>query len=149
VTLAERELHALREPLGLLPPERDPVDDQLDRVLPLPGERWRVLEPVDLPVDPGAHVAATAELLEQVAELALPVRDHRRQDQKPAPLRELQDRADDLVEATARHRLAAEVAVLRPRPRIEDAQVVVHLGDRADGRARVARRRLLLDGDRR
>ena len=33
--------------------------------------------------------------------------------------------------------------------RVEQAQVVVDLGDRADGRPRVARRRLLVDRDRR
>ena len=42
---------------------------------------------------------------------------------------------------------AAAVAVLLADARVEDAQVVVDLGDRADRRARVVARRLLLDGD--
>ena len=37
----------------------------------------------------------------------------------------------------------------RPDPRVEQPEVVVDLGDRADRRARVARRRLLVDRDRR
>ncbi len=46
-------------------------------------------------------------------------------------------------------RRAADVAVRVADPRPEQAQVVVDLGDRADRRARVARRRLLVDRDRR
>ena len=44
---------------------------------------------------------------------------------------------------------AAVRAVRDADARVEQAQVVVDLGDRADGRARVARRRLLVDRDRR
>ena len=43
---------------------------------------------------------------------------------------------------------AALVAELLPEAGVEDAQVVVDLGDRADRRARVDRGRLLLDRDR-
>src|SRR4029078_219783 len=43
----------------------------------------------------------------------------------------------------------ADGAVRAPDARIEQAQVVVDLGHRADGRARVPRRRLLVDRDRR
>src|SRR5262249_36545058 len=45
-------------------------------------------------------------------------------------------------------RLAAVVAVHGADPRPEQAQVIVDLGRRADGRARVARSRLLFDRDR-
>ena len=47
----------------------------------------------------------------------------------------------------ARRPSRRSVAALLAGPRVEDAQVVVDLGDRADGRARVRRRALLLDGD--
>src|SRR5439155_17250747 len=46
-------------------------------------------------------------------------------------------------------RLATDVAVWMADARPQQAQVVVDLGDRADGRARVARRGLLVDRDRR
>src|SRR5947209_4973829 len=36
-----------------------------------------------------------------------------------------------------------------PDAREEQAQIIVHFGDRADGRTRIARSRLLVDGDRR
>src|SRR4029079_1795878 len=46
-------------------------------------------------------------------------------------------------------RAAALVAALLAGARVQHAQVIVDLGDRADGRARVRRRALLLDRDRR
>jgi hypothetical protein len=44
---------------------------------------------------------------------------------------------------------AANRAVRLAHPRVQQPQVVVHLGDRADGGPRVAARRLLVDRDRR
>src|SRR5690606_16432365 len=46
------------------------------------------------------------------------------------------------------HRLAALDAALLAGARVEHAEVVVDLGDRADRRSRVRRRALLLDRDR-
>ena len=56
---------------------------------------------------------------------------------------------DDRVQALPGDRPAADRAVRTADAREEQAQVVVDLGDRADRRARVARRRLLVDRDRR
>ncbi|HUH20637.1 MAG TPA: hypothetical protein VLZ09_02115, partial [Gaiellaceae bacterium] len=56
---------------------------------------------------------------------------------------------DDLVEALARDRPPADRAVRPPDTGVEKAEVVVDLGHRADRRARVPRRRLLVDRDRR
>jgi hypothetical protein len=61
--------------------------------------------------------------------------------------RQGQQLADDLARRARRDLAAAQVAALLAGPRVEHAQVVVDLGHRADGRARVRRRRLLLDGD--
>jgi hypothetical protein len=54
----------------------------------------------------------------------------------------------DLLRRLRAHGLAADMAVLLADTCVEHAQVVVDLGDRADGRARIGRRALLLDGDR-
>ena len=54
---------------------------------------------------------------------------------------------DDLVERLAGDRAPADRAVRPADARVQEAQVVVDLGHRADRRARVARRRLLVDRD--
>ena len=66
-----------------------------------------------------------------------------------APSSIVQHLVDDRVDRLPRDRLAADRAVRPPDPRVEQAQVVVDLRDRADRRARVPRGRLLVDRDRR
>ena len=127
----------------------EPVDDDLDRVLELLVERGRLLEQVLLAVDLDAREALVAELLEELAVLALAVAHDRRVDGEARPLRQREDLLDDRVDRLAGDRPPADRAVRVPDARVEQAQVVVDLGDRADGRARVARRRLLVDRDRR
>ena len=88
-------------------------------------------------------------LSNSVAVLALAVADDRRVDGEPRPLGQREDLLDDRVDRLPGDRPAADRAVRPPDPRVEEPQVVVDLGDRADGRARVPRRRLLVDRDRR
>ena len=66
---------------------------------------------------------------------------------KRAPFVELADLVDDLLDGLSGDGPAAVGAVRVADARVEQAQVVVDLGDGADRRARVARGRLLLDGD--
>ena len=68
---------------------------------------------------------------------------------KRVPAGERQHLVDDLLGRLAGDRPAADRAVRPPDAREQQAQVVVHLGHGADRRARVARRRLLVDRDRR
>src|SRR5207247_3459052 len=58
-----------------------------------------------------------------------------------------QDLVDDRLLALSRDRPAADRAVRMADPRIKQAQVVVDLRARSDGRARVPRGRLLVDRD--
>ena len=88
-----------------------------------------------------------ARLVEQLAELALAMLDLGREQRHLGALGQLEQLVDDLGRRARRDRAAAQVAALLAGARVEHAQVVVDLGDRADGRARVVRRRLLLDGD--
>ena len=74
---------------------------------------------------------------------------HRRQHREARALGQLQHLVDHLLDRLRRDRLAAVVAVDGADARPQQAQVVVDLGHRADGRARVARAGLLLDRDRR
>ena len=112
-------------------------------------ERDLLLEQAQLAVDLDAREALGAQLLEQLAVLALAPAHDRRQHHEARALLELHDLVDDLLGRLPGDRLAADVAVRLADPRPQQAQVVVDLGDRADRRARVARGRLLVDRDRR
>ena len=145
--LAERELDALGQARAVVGPHHHPVDHDLDVVLLALVERGDLVEPVHLSVDPDPREAAGREALEDVLELALAVLHERREQGQPGALRERGHLAGDLLGALTSDDLAAVVAALDASARVEHAEVVVDLGDGADGRARVARGALLLDGD--
>ena len=90
-----------------------------------------------------------AQLEQLLAVLALAAAHDRRQDVHAAALGQRQDAVDDLLHGLRRDRAPALRAVRRADAREQQAQVVVDLGDGADGRARVLAGRLLLDRDRR
>src|SRR5262249_4453992 len=125
------------------------VDHDLDRVLAALVERLHLLREPNLAVDAQAHEALAAQRREELAVLALAVLEHAREQREPRAVGERAELARDLLGALAAHRSLAAVAVLDSDARVEDAQVVGDLGDRADRRARVRARRLLLDRDRR
>src|SRR5262249_35699777 len=102
-----------------------------------------------LAVYAGTDEAVPQHILEQVLVLALLPADHRGQHQEARPLRQRQDAGQDLLPRLRRDRPTALRAMALADTREQDAQIVVNLSDGADGRARVAGRRLLLDADRR
>ena len=102
-----------------------------------------------LAVDEGAGVAARGQLLEEVDELALLLRDDRADDHVAGARLELHQLVGDLLHRLALDALAADRAVRHADARPQQAHVVVDLGDRADRRARVAVGRLLVDRHRR
>ena len=81
--------------------------------------------------------------------LALLARHVGGEDHELAAEREAQGPVDHLLDGLRLDRPAALRTVGLAHRRVEKAQVVVDLGDRADGRAGVARGRALLDRDRR
>ena len=141
-------LHRLGEPRAQVRLEHEAVDDDLDRVLELLVELDRILEQLHFAVDLHAREAFGPQLLEQILELALPVAHDRRIDGELRALGELEDLVDDRLLALPGDRPAADRAVRLADPGVEEAQVVVDLRDGADGGARVAARRLLVDRDR-
>ena len=146
---AERGLDRVGEPALGAGLGREPVDDDLDRVLLLLVERRRLGQRVGLAVDPDPGEALGLELAEEVDVLPLAAADHRGEHLEAGALLELHDPVDDLLRGLPGDRLAAGRAVRPAGAGVEQAEVVVDLGDRADRRARVLRGRLLVDGDRR
>ena len=144
---AQGGLHRVGEAGADVRLDHQAVDDELDAVLHLLVELDRLVEEVLGAVDAHAGEAALLGAVEDLGVLALALADLGRQEQDPAALGAPEDRLDDLVGAAPPDLAAAAVAVLHADARPQHAQVVVHLGDGADGRARIARRRLLLDGD--
>ncbi len=91
-----------------------------------------------------------AQLEEELLLLAFPVDHRRREDHQPGFLGQHQCSVDHLRDRHGRELLLRVVgAIGLADASVKQAQVVVNFGDRADGRARIVRRRLLLDGYRR
>ena len=150
---AERGLHRVGEPAprGVL--DRQPVDDRLDVVLLVLLQRGklagqRLVQAHHGAVHPGPGVPLDLQLPQQLAVLALAAAHHGREDLEPGPLVELEHPVHDLLRRLPRDRPAADRAVRLADPGVQQPQVVVDLGDRPDGRARVPAGRLLVDGDR-
>ena len=131
----------------------EPVDDDLDLVLLVAGQPLVALQELGdvdhLAVDPGTHVALAGEVLQQRVVLALAAAHDRREHLEPGALGQQQDAVDDLLRGLALQPGAVVRAVLHADAGVQQAQVVVDLGDGADRRARVAAGRLLVDRDRR
>ena len=124
-----------------------PVDDHLDVVLDAAVELEVVGQAHDLAVHAGAEEAALEHVLEQVLVLALLAAHHRGEDEEARPLRQGEDAGEDLLARLGGDGPAAVGAVALADAGVEDAEIVVDLGDGADGGARVAAGRLLLDAD--
>ena len=116
-----RGLDRLRQPLAEVRLHHEAVDDDLDRVLELLVEDDLLLEQPLLAVDLHAREAVAAELLEHVAELALPVAHDRRVDGELRPLGQREHLLDDLVERLAGDRPPADRAVRPPDARVQQA----------------------------
>ena len=147
---AQRGLERVGEAALDAGPAHEPVDDHLDGVVLVARQPLllAVVELHHLAVDPGAGEALPGELVEQAVVLALAAAHDRREHLEAGALGQLEHAVDDLLGRLARDHAAAVRAVRDADPRVQQAQVVVDLGDRADGRPRVAARRLLVDRDR-
>ncbi len=128
-------------------PLDEPVDDDLDGVLLVAGQLDLVGELVELSVDPGPGEALGGEVGEERVVGALAAPHHRCQHLEAGALGQQQDAVDDLLGRLAGDGRAVDRAVRDADAGVEQAEVVVDLGDGADGRAGVARGALLVDGD--
>ncbi len=149
--------HAVGQPQGRLQrvgeaaldalPHHEAVDDDLDGVLLVAGQVDLVGELVDLAVDAGPGEALGGQVGEERLVGALAAADDRGQHLEAGALGQLEDAVDDLLRGLAGDRRAALGAVGHADAGVEQPQVVVDLGDRADRGAGVAGGRLLVDRD--
>jgi len=138
-------LDGVREALPDTVAHHETVHDHVDGVLQVLGERWRLGEGHDRAVHLRPGEALLLQLGQQLGVLALAPPDDRGEELEACPLRERGQPVDDLLRGLRGHDLTAGGAGLRAGPCEEQAQVVVHLRDRADGGPWVAVRPLLVD----
>jgi hypothetical protein len=131
----------------------EPVDDDFDLVLLVARQPFVALEElVDhdrLTVDASAHVSLPGQVGQQCVVLALASADDRSEYLETRALGHLDDAVDDLLRGLALEPGAVVGAVLNADAGVQQPEVVIDLGDRADRRPRVAAGRLLVDRDRR
>ena len=144
----EGGLDGIRESTTQIVLEYQPVHDDGDVVLELLVEHDLVFEEQRLAVDLDAREALTAKTLKDVLELALATAHDRRIDGELGALRQTQNLVHDLLGALSGDGAPALGAVRMADACVEQAQVIVDLGDRPDGRARIPRRGLLVDRNR-
>ncbi len=148
VAVAQRGLERFREALLEVGPDAQAIDHDFDRVLLVLGHFRQRVDLVDLAVDADAHETLGAQLGEQVRLLALPVDHDRGEDHELGLLRQHQHGVDHLRDGHRHELLLGVIRAIRlADPREKQPQVVVDLGHRSHGRARVVRGRLLLDGN--
>ena len=124
-----------------------PVDDDIDGVLLLLVEHRRIGQLDHRAVDDGAREAFLHHLQHLLAVFAFLAADVRSEDGELRAGLQRHEAIDHLLNGLRPDLLAAARAVRHADGGVEQSQVVVNLGDGADGRARIARRRALLDGN--
>ena len=149
---AQRGLERVGEPALDARPAHEPVDDDLDRVVLVAGRAVAAgrASSTSSPSTRARVKPCAGELVEQRRRTrpcgpAPPARAPG----SGCPRASCEHAVDDLLRGLAGDQPPAVRAVRHADARVQQPQVVVDLGDRADGRARVARRRLLVDRDRR
>jgi len=124
---------------------REAVHRDIDGVLLLFVQLGQFVQLVEAAVDAGANEALGPELVEHGQVLALSLANDGCQQHQLAPFWQRQDLVDHLTDGLRFQRRVMVRAAWCADPRVEQAQVIVDLGDGADGGARVVRCRLLFD----
>ena len=96
-------------------------------------------------VDSGADKALTRQFSEKRVVLALTATHDRCQHLEPNSIVEAHDAIDDLLGSLSLEAGAVVRAVLLTNARVQETQIVVHLGNRSDRASGVTRGRLLVD----
>ena len=150
VTVPQRCLVRLGKPLLHVGAHLQAIDDDLDGMLRILRELRHGIDFVHVAVHAHANESLGAQFDHQLELLALAIDDDRREDRELRVLGECERRVDHLRDRHRRELLLGMIRTVRiADPRIKKAQVIVDFSDGADRRARVVRRGLLLDRDRR
>ena len=118
-------------------------------MLPFFIERGHVIKVHHNAVDTDTNKTRSAHLFKNMQVLTFSVAHDRRQEHQFAAFRQRQDGVNHLGDGLGLEGDAVGGASRIADPRKQQTQVVVYLGNGANGGARVVRRGFLLDGDRR
>ena len=102
-----------------------------------------------LAINAGANKSIFCQFRDFLLKLAFPAAHDRRQDHHALTFGQCQHAVYDLLDTLSCNRCATAIAMGLTDRGKQQAQVIVDLRDRADGRTGAARYRLLLDGNRR
>jgi len=134
---ARRRLDRVRQPLAVLLVAgrlgHQPIDHDFDRVLLLLVELGRVVQVHERPVDPGAQEALLDHLGHLLLVFALLARNVGGQDREACAGLKTEGSVHHFLDRLGLDRPAALGAVGLADRGVEEPQVVVDLGDRADG----------------
>ena len=144
----QRRLQRIRQPGLHVGADDRPVDHDVNPRVALAFQPGRRLQVHDLTVYPGPHESGAQRVGEHPRVAVRPARD-RGQQKQPGALLLLHYPIHHLLNRVTPHRPPAVRAMGLPGPREQQPQIVVHLGDRADRRARIPRDSALIDRNRR
>jgi hypothetical protein len=148
----QRRLERVGEPALDALSAHEPVDDHLDGVVLVPGELVLARRNSAMSTSSPSTAARTkpwpARSSSRLSYSPLRPLTTGREHLEPGAVGQQEDAVDDLLRGLRCSRRRRR-AVLDADAGVEQAQVVVHLGDRADCRARVLAAGLLVDRDRR
>ena len=142
-------LQALGQPLAGIGPHPQPVHHGLDAMLALRIEHRQRLEFAHRAIHPRPHQPLVAQVDEHLAVFALAILHQGREDHDPQLLGQRQHLIDHLTDRLRGERHVVVRAAGDPGSRVEQAQIVVDLGNRTHRGAGIVRRRFLFDGNRR
>ena len=123
------------------------INHHFDGVLLVQLQRGRIGEIAHLPIDASTNVALGRQVLQQLGVLPLAIAHHGRQQHQLGAFGLGQHLIHHLADGLGGERDGVGRTARLADPGKQQTQVVVDLGDGADGRARVVGGGLLLDGD--
>ena len=148
LTDCECGLERIHESRTLLRLHAQAVDHEFDVVLVVAPELNLFVQAHDPPIDARTHIARLAPVRELPLVAALATTDHRGEQHECSPRRALGENGiGNLLGRIGLDDLPALRTVRGAEPRHEQAQEIPDLGHRSDRRTRIARDRLLIDGD--